>query len=285
MLTQRHLYDQRLIQAFLPLVLSGSGLLALSPAAFAQAGFALSPMRVETSAAPGTLRNGILSIGNDSKSAARFRVEILDVSIDRDAVPQFEADIPSESLYSCKQWMTVNPMEATMAPSSQMAVRYTLRIPDGIPPRTYHCALGFTSLPDAKQSQEGPIGITALIRMTTTFYLTVGNPTPTGQLKSITIEQVPGMNGKGAHAVFLVENSGLTNLRGAGKVDVLNEAGKTVQSAVFPTTVIFPSRTQRIPFVLKSDLPEGAYRILARVNLGTNEIQEATLEFRVPPAE
>jgi hypothetical protein len=258
----------------------------LIPAALqAQTGFALTPMRLEVTAQPGTQRNGVLTIGNDEKAEARFRVEILDVSIDPEATPQFEKDIPAESQYSCRQWLTVNPMEAVMAPSSQMAVRYTFRVPQDAPPCTYHCALGFTSLPDAKPSaQNGPVGIVALVRMTTTLYITVGAPKPTGELKSIVVERIPGANNGGYRAIFNVENSGLTNLRGAGSVTIVDEAGKTVQTADFPTTVIYPKRTQRIPLVLDKNLPVGTYSIRVRVNIGTNEIEEGSLDFKLPPA-
>ncbi len=250
----------------------------------AQTGLALTPMRLEVAAPAGTQRNGVLNVGNDQPTEARFRVEILDVSIDKEAVPQFEKDIPAESLFSCKQWLTVNPMEATMAASSQMSVRYTFRVPQDAPPRTYHCALGFTSLPDARPAQNGPVGIVALVRMTTTLYITVGSPKPTGELKSITVEPLPGTKNSGHRLIFNVENAGFTNLRGAGTVTIQNEAGKTVQTTDFPTTAIYPSRTQRIPLAIDKALPDGAYSVHVRVNLGTNEIQEGRLNFRLPLA-
>jgi len=35
--------------------------------------------------------------------------------------------------------------------------------------------------------------------------------------------------------------------------------------------------------VIHPKMPEGNYTLRTRVNLGTNEIQEATFQFRVPP--
>jgi hypothetical protein len=257
------------------------GMIASAGAAAAQFGFALSPMRAEMNLAPGAQRNGTLTIANDARETSRFRTEILDVSIDKEAVPQFEKDIPSEAGFSCKDWITVNPMEGEMPGSGQMAVRYTFRVPARAPQRTYHCALGFTSLADAKKAQT-PIGIVALLRLTCTFYLTVGNPPTAGEVKQIAIEKINAPATSGYRAVISVENSGLTNLRGAGKVDVLNEAGDVIQASDFPPVVILPSRTQRLPVVVKAQMPDGEYTVRARVDLGNNEIQEATYKFRVP---
>lgn len=83
-------------------------------------------------------------------------------------------------------------------------------------------------------------------------------------------------------AVISVENSGLTNLRGAGKVEVADASEKVVQETEFPSVVILPSCTQRLPVVLSGKLTDGDYTLRTRVNLGNGEIQEAVLKFRLP---
>jgi len=241
-------------------------------------------MRLELNLAPGAQRNGALSLANDGKTPGRYRAEILDLSIDKEAVPQFEKNIPSESGFSCKEWLTANPMEAEIAGTGQVQVRYTIRVPANAMPRTYHCALGFTSLPDAKKPQEA-MGIMALLRLTTTFYVTVGNPAPAGEVKEISIEKTAAPETSGYRAVISVENAGLTNLRGAGKIEIVNEKGEVVQAGDFPPVVILPGRTQRLPVVLSRNVAEGNYTLHARVNLGNGEIQEAALRFRLPAAE
>ena len=140
------------------------------------------------------------------------------------------------------------------------------------------------ALPEAKK-QESAIGIVALLRLTTTFYITVGNPEPSGEVKQISLEKINAPDTAGYRAIISVENSGLTNLRGAGNVDILSEDGKVVQANEFPTVVILPSRTQRLPIVLGKALTDGSYTLRTRVNLGNGEIQEATLRFRLPAAE
>jgi hypothetical protein len=248
----------------------------------AQAGLALSPMRSELNLPPGSQRSGSLIVANESQEPGRFRAEILDLSIDSEAVPQFEKDIPSESGFSCRRWVTANPMEAEVPGGGKMVVRYTFRVPADAPDRTYHCALGFTGIPDPGK-QQAPMGIVALIRLTSTFYITVGHPAPAGEVSRIAIEKLRNAaDTAGYRAVISVENSGLTNLRGAGKVEIADASEKVVQETEFPSVVILPSRTQRLPVVLSRKLTDGDYTLRTRVNLGNGEIQEAVLKFRLP---
>ena len=260
-------------------------LAATAAPARAQFSLSLSPMRAELNLAPGAQRNGTLAISNESKQVARFRTEILDLFLDKEAVPQFEKDIPGESQFSCKQWVTVNPMEAEMPASGHMDIRYTFRVPAEAPPRVYHCALGFTSLPEPGKQQPG-VGITSLVRVVCTLYVTVGNPAPAGVVKEIAMEKVASAQTSGYRALVSVENTGLTNLRGAGTAELLNDAGRSIESVEFPPVVILPQRIQRIPVVFFKKFPDGDYTFRLRVNLGTGEIQEATYRFRVPaPAQ
>jgi len=281
MFTLSCLYDYRKV-TLLPLLF---GVAAFPQAVRAQFGFALSPMRTEMTLVAGTQRNGSLAIANESKESGRFRTEILDLSIDKEAVPQFEKEIPQEKAFSCRDWVTVNPMESEIPGNSQMTIRYTFRVPANAPVRTYHCALGFTSLPDPRKPQEATMGVVSLLRLTSTFYITVGNSQPTGEVKQISIEKFNAPQTAGYRAVISVENSGLTNLRGAGKVDITNESGEVVQASEFPPVVILPSRTQRLPIVLNEKLTDGNYTLRTRVNLGNGEIQEAVLRFRLPAAQ
>jgi len=266
------------------LLCSAAGVLGLPSPALAQVGLGLSPMRVELNAPAGSQRAGALSISNSAPVDTRYRTEILDFNLDQEATPQFEPDLPVESEYSCRQWLTFNPMEAAIPAEGNGSIRYTLRIPANALPRTYHCAVGFTSLPPVRKPQDTAVGMVSVVRVVNTFYITVGDPRPEGELKAIVLEKVVDPNTAGLRAIFRVENTGLTNLRGDGKVDVLDSTGKIIETEDFPTSVILPKRTQRVPLVLRHKLSDGDYTLRARVNLGTGEIQEATIGFRPPAA-
>ena len=122
------------------------------------------------------------------------------------------------------------------------------------------------------------------VEMVSAFYLTVGNPAPEGELKEIAVQKVNDPKTSGLRALFTVENSGYTNLRGIGSVEVLDATGNALETRDFPTAVILPKRTQLLPLVLDHKLADGDYTIRVRVNVGTGEIQEATFGFRPPPA-
>ena len=249
----------------------------------AQMGLGLNPMLLPLDLSPGEARTSTLTLGNDDKTATRYHAELLDFSVDREATPQFERDFPGESQFSCKQWLTLNPMDGELQPRGHASVRYSVRVPAGVPARTYHCAVGFTSMPDPRNLQQsGQVGIQAAVRVVATFYVTVGKPTPAGQIQDITLEKIGGDQTAGYRALFVIANEGLTNLRGIGKVDVLAEDGKVLETLDFPSQVVLPQRNQRLPVVLRHKLTDGRYTIRVRANIGTGELQEATLGFRYP---
>lgn len=290
--TKRHIFNYSQLTAArtlraAALVLSASVLVvgpAVAPAS-AQVGLGLAPMRVEVNVTPGATRAGSLAVSNSVAAETRYRTEILDFALDQEATPQFEADLPAESKFSCRQWLTFNPMEGAIAGEGNATIRYTFHVPADATPRTYHCAVGFTSLPPLRKPQDTPIGMISAVRVVSVFYLTVGEPKPDGELKSIVLEKITDPETSGLRAVFEVQNNGLTNLRGLGKVELLDSNGKILETDDFPTSVILPSRTQRIPLPLKNKLTDGAYKLRARVNIGTGEIQEASIDFRPPTAD
>ena len=264
-----------------PLWLALGAIASVAPAA-AQYGFALSPMRAEMNLTPGAQRNGTLTIANDAKATARFRTEILDISIDKEAVPQFEKDISSEASFSCKDWITVNPMEGEMPAAGQIAhplhffaSRPTCRSAPII------ALLASSSLP---QCEEGAVadrhrGVAAsdlhVLRHR-------WQPSDSGRGQADCDREDHRTKSSGYRAIISVENSGLTNLRGAGKVDVLNEAGDVIQASDFPPVVILPSRTQRLPVVLNAQMPNGTYTVRARVDLGTNGFRKRRINSVYP---
>jgi len=105
MSTHHHVYRQCALAVFGALLIVG----ATRPAR-AQLGLGLAPMRVELRMAPGQQYSGSLKLSSESDGRARVRAEMLDFNIDDKATPQFERDLPQEAAYSCKKWLSLNPM-------------------------------------------------------------------------------------------------------------------------------------------------------------------------------
>src|SRR5260370_17629968 len=175
----RHFRAARVSKRFLAALL-----LASIPAAHAQVGLGLAPMRLEFGMAAGGQHSGVLTLINDSGTPVRVRTELLDFSVDSTQTPQFEASLPSEEGLSCREWLAVNPMETEIDVGQQLLIRYTIRVPPSADsPRSYHCAAGFSTLPT--DGQLGGNGIRTAVRVVSAFYVVVGKPAVEGGFKDM----------------------------------------------------------------------------------------------------
>ena len=122
-------------------------MLVLALPAAAQVDFGLSPMRIDLPAVAGRPYSGSLALKNTGGVKTRVRAELLDLYVDETTTPQFVANAPGEAGFSCRMWLSANPMELEIAPRSQVLVRYSVRVPASASERGYHCALAFARCP------------------------------------------------------------------------------------------------------------------------------------------
>jgi len=253
-----------------------------APSAHAQLGLGLAPMRVELRMAPGQEYSNTVKLSSQSGASTRVRSEILDFNIDEAATPQFERNLPKEAATSCKNWLTLNPMEMEIDHDGYLNVRYTIHLPEGLPEGSYNCAAGFTTLPAASQGKDG-MGISMAVRIVAAFYVVVGKPEVTGKLEAIKIEPVAATKDHeaGFQAVVVLNNSGRMYYRPTGKLDVLDAEGKNIESVDFQSLPVLRERSQRFVFPIKMHLEPGQYKLRARVDIGTGELQEGTADVVV----
>jgi hypothetical protein len=269
MFDRSHLHDnRRRLGALWP---AAAGLLLALQPLCAQMGLGLSPMRVEIHMAPEASYTGTLRLVNEG-APIHARASLLDFHLDAQQTPQFEDQFPEEAAYSCRNWLTVNPMETDLAAGGQAAVRYTLRVPATAQPRSYYCAAGFTSMPPAGEA--AGLGVHTAVRVVAALYVIVGAPRVEGQLREVLMERVPGS--KDLRAVAVVENSGKMFFRPTGSVTVLDPAGHVLETHEITPVPILPERKQRLLIPLK--IAEGQPCVIrVRVDLGTGEIQEGSV--------
>jgi hypothetical protein len=229
-------------------------------------------MRMELRLAPGASYSGTLRLVNEGE-LIRVRTTILDFHLDAEQNPQFEPDLAEEAAYSCRSWLTVNPMEAELTVQGEIPVRYTLRVPVEAQARSYYCAAGFTTQPTAADANG--VGIRTAVRAVAAFYVVVGNPVVEGRLSAITLERIAGSNDW--RAVVVLENSGKMFYRPAGSLAVLDPLGAVVESYDFTPLPVLPERKQRFLFPLKQVSSGQPVTLRVRVDVGTGEIQEGTL--------
>lgn len=261
------------------LPLAAGLLLGLQPLA-AQVGLGLSPMRTELRLAPGASYTGTLRLVNEG-AQVRTRTTLLDFHLDAEQTPQFEDQLPEEAAYSCRTWLSANPMEAELTASGQAIVRYTIRVPATAEPRSYNCAAGFTSLPPV--SEVNGFGIRTAVRVVAAFYVIVGNPTVQGTLSQIAMEHIPGSTDM--RAVVVLENSGKMFFRPTGSLTVLDPAGQVLETYEFTPIPVLPERKQRLLFPLKKVADGQPCTLRVRADLGTGEILEGSAVVQSSPAQ
>ena len=247
---------------------------ALSGGLYAQTGLGMAPMRVDYELAPGAVQPGVLTLANTVPAVTRVTGQPLDFYLDDTATPQFEPELKREAEFSCRSWLVVNPMESELNPNASLAVRYTIRVPQTAAPSSYHCAIGYTTQPTAGNVKA--IGLRTAVQIVTAIYVVVGKPVLEGTVKDLRLEYVPGQETPGWRAIVTIANAGLMHFRPTGDLDVLDQSGTVVETTKFIPLPVLPKRDQNFVFPLKLASGEGKYTLRARVDLGGNEIQEAT---------
>jgi len=255
-------------------IICALAVLALAGRASAQVGLGLMPMREDLSLAPGAAHSGVLTLNNDSSEKVRVVAELLDFYIDSTGTPQFGRQYSQEAAFSCRSWLSVNPMEMELEGNAHIAVRYTVRTPPAATERSNHCAIGFSTQPTASLAKG--TGLRTAVQIIAAIYVVVGKPAEEGSIKDLKLEYVPDPKQPGWRAVVVLANPSLMHYRPNGDLDVLDEAGKVVESAKFVPMPVLPQRDQRFLFPLKLDAGPGKYTLRARVDLGGSDIQEAT---------
>jgi hypothetical protein len=245
------------------------------------------PMRVEIHLTPGQQYSGALKLSNQSNAKTRVRGEVLDFNIDEKTTPQFERDLPQESAYSCKKWLSLNPMEMELDSSGFVNARYTLRAPTDIAEGSYNCAAGFVTLPAAGEAGTG-IGMRMAVRIVAALYVVVGSPPIRGGLKEFKLEALPPSKDSkvgGWQAVVVLENQGKMYFRPTGKLEVVDAKGQVVETEDFTSLPVLRERSQRFVFPLKVHLEPGNYKLRAHVDIGTGEIQQGSADVTVDQPE
>jgi hypothetical protein len=230
-------------------------------------------MRIEFPAVGGKQYSNAMTLSNAAPVKARVRTEILDFFVDENSTPQFVPEASSEAGHSCREWLTVNPMEMEIPPRTQVAVRFTVRVPGPVAEGSYHCAIGFHSLPAAGES--GGLGVRTAVRVVSVLYPIVGKPPVNGEIRELKLEAVSNGPQTAWRGVVVMENSGPMLYRPQGQLDVVDSAGNVIESLQMISFPVLPMRIQRFLLPLKTALAPGRYTLRARVDLGS-EIQEAS---------
>jgi hypothetical protein len=231
---------------------------------------------------PGTEHSGVLTLDSDSSDRVRVRAEALDFFIDQNQTPQFDSTMPSQSEFSCRDWVSINPVETEVGPGQQVNVRYTLRVPaTASSPRGYHCAIGFSTLPTA--AQVAGTGIRTAVQVVSAFYITAGNPGIEGEFKELRLVRATNGDKTRWMGEVVIHNYSLTHFRPVGELSIVDAEGKVLESAPLTSLPALPQREQRYTVTFTHDFAPGTYTLRARVDFGNNVIEEGTAAVSADP--
>jgi len=244
--------------------------------AHAQVGLGLSPMRLELDLEPGASYSGALDLTNQAGGTIRIRGEILDFQIDETTTPQFRRQIPAEAANSCREWLIANPMDTEVAATEHLIIRYTFRVPRTVTPGSYNCAVGYTTLPSADTLKQ--TGLKSAVRLVASFYVIVGKPILEGEISGLQFEPIPGAKHGAWQTVLVLRNRGAYHFRPIGSVHLLSATGATLETIEVPAFPALPRREQRYLIPAGLTNPSEVRKIKASVDLGSHEIQEASVD-------
>jgi len=248
----------------------------------AQVGLGLTPMRLELNLKPGAVHSGGLNLSNEAGTPVRVRGELLDFNIDETSTPQFLRQIPSEAANSCREWLSANPMETELDQSQHSIVRYTIRVPQTATPRSYHCAIGYTTMPSAEQLKQ--TGLRNAIRIIAAIYIIIGKPAIEGDVSGLVYEPVPGSKVGQWRAVLSIQNRGGYFFRPSGTIELISASGATLETIDLVSLPALPHREQRYIVPVTYSNPADVKKLRARVDLGSHEVQEASIDVAPPLA-
>lgn len=231
-------------------------------------------MREELALTRGEAHSGVLTIANETPDKVRVVAELLDFYIDPGTNPQFRRQWPQEAEFSCRTWLTLNPMDFELPAHSQMPIRYTVRTPGSAGERSFHCAVGFTTQPTAAEVKG--TGLRTAVQIVAAFYVVVGKPVAEGSVKDLKLDYLADPKAPTWRAIVTLANPSLMHYRPSGDLDVLDASGQVVESVKIASFPVLPKRDQNFVMPLKLASGPGEYTLRARVDLGGAEIQEAT---------
>jgi hypothetical protein len=234
-----------------------------------QVGLGLEPMRVDVPIAPGSTYSDSLQLTSQVDILTHVRGEVLDFYIDEDENPQFGTYPAVKN--SCRDFLRVTPRDSDIAARENRIVRYTFKVPDNIKNGTYHCAIGFTTQP-VPSGQAAGLAIN--VQVVTAFYINVGKPVYSSEVKELSVQKDPADPNKPLRAFCLLRNSGEYVWRPIGELDVVTPDGQIRDHVPVRPLPVFPDQNQRFLFPLKTPV-QGGDILRLRIDVGNGEIEEA----------
>jgi hypothetical protein len=174
---------------------------------------------------------------------------------------------PGRLRRSCASWVSVNPMEAAVAPGGTLKVRVTVAVPSELENGGYWCALTVDEAPDPAAADAG-VAVRFLASVSVGIFVYIDPVERAGEIGSVEIAR--------DEAHITLHNRGNTPLTVEGRVEFLragvDDGAAPVATAVVPRATVLtePARMSVLRTVLPTadDLPSGRYLVRAILDIG-----------------
>ncbi len=180
--------------------------------------------------------------------------------------------------YSLADYLRLNPTTVDLEPGEEKIVRFTVTMPQDLE-GDYQGILFFQTQPKGINSPASGKQIMLSTRIGAGIYAAAKNTVNySSEIPGLFLKQVQAPDNSSFHYALIYHNNGNIHLRPAGKVKILDAAGKEVASAPVNennTSVLRDSvRIFEGDFKNCPVFPNGSYKIVAEVDYG-KEILEA----------
>jgi P pilus assembly chaperone PapD len=233
---------------FMPLLISG-GLLALSASiAGADVSLDLSPVRIEVKADAGAEYTHSIQVQNTGSDSMRVRVSIEDWKLDLEGTPVF---LPAGTMpRTASGWITAAPGDFLLDPGQTQFVRFTLKVPEGVPPAGYWSSLVVESIPIDRSSVPGH-RMFLRGRIGCMLYVSVGTPARSAEITSLTTVRKSGRT----WIEMDIDNPGLDFVRLSGEVTGLS-GDDIVSLARVPDVPVLPGSRRHVEILIPENLSQ-----------------------------
>ena len=184
---------------------------------------------------PGTSKEGVLHVINDSDGPLTFTAETRDfIVVDTVGTPNVLPVGTLDNKYSAAAWTGVSPATFTLAPHQRQELNYYIQVPPDARPGGHYAAVVYT--PSIAQTQ-GETGANINSEIGTLFYITINGPVAENAL--ITRFLAPFREYGPVDISTQVKNFGDLHIRPVGDIIITNmlggkEISKLSEQNIFP---------------------------------------------------
>lgn len=225
---------------------------------------------------PGSRIADEIELLNRSESTVHVTASVMDWTLTEQGDAKFSEAGTGQR--SCAPWIQLNPVNFAIAPRQSVRVRYSITPPREITEEHWAMIFFKTRPMPVKGSR---IGLNISTRIGCKVFLAPRQSTPT-RGKIADMELVAPAQ-EAAKVKVLFENTGATNLRVQGKVEVRDDAGQLqVEAGLTPGNGQILSGMQREFWApLGKTLPPGTYTVKAILDFGAKDLTAGELKATV----